>query len=139
MKFSAKLITALIIGALFFPGISEAKKKHKGPPSWAPAHGQRAKHKYQYYPSAGAYFDVDRKLFFFRDKGDWVSAPKLPPVIVPTPGHFVEIELDTDRPFIHFEEHRVKFPGGEATVPVPVVKGTIPVPLPPLPGVKIGR
>jgi len=35
----------------------------KGPPPWAPAHGHRAKYRYQYYPSTSVYFDVEGYIF----------------------------------------------------------------------------
>jgi len=38
-----------------------AKNKDSGPPDHAKAHGYRAKHTYRYYPSAQAYYDVERK------------------------------------------------------------------------------
>jgi hypothetical protein len=42
----------------------DIKAKKGGPPPHAKAHGYRAKHTYQYYPSASVYFDASRKVYF---------------------------------------------------------------------------
>ncbi|QOJ33713.1 MAG: hypothetical protein HRU82_01545 [Nitrospira sp.] len=39
-----------------------------GPPSWAPAHGRRAKevrYRYQYYPASGVYVNVSTGSYFY--------------------------------------------------------------------------
>ena len=85
-------------------GYSKKDHKHKhkkgGPPAHAPAHGYRAKHKYRYYPSCSVYYDSDRRIYFYL-KGDyWEIGTSLPTHLRLGLGDFVNIELDTDKPYI---------------------------------------
>ena len=93
------------------PPVSHPPGKEKSPPPWAPAHGKRAKHRYYYYPSVYVYFDIDRKVYFYLEKGVWRVAAKLPPIILPpSPGEVIEIILDTDKPYVYFDDHKKKYP-----------------------------
>lgn len=110
------ILLALSLSSVIEPAPKSGKKG--GPPSWAPAHGARAKHKYRYFPDHQVYFDIERKLYFFLDGSIWKSLPKppaipgLPPLPkIPGPGDFFELELDTPKPYIYFDEHKVKYPG----------------------------
>jgi hypothetical protein len=85
-----------------------------GPPPWAPAHGYRAKHRYRYYPSFYVYFDVGRKLYFYLEGDSWRVSARLPIGIHLEYAQYVSIELETDRPFEFFSEHRKKYPPGQA-------------------------
>lgn len=38
--------------------IQQPPVSKKGPPPWAPAHGNRAKYKYLYFPECPAYYDT---------------------------------------------------------------------------------
>jgi hypothetical protein len=86
-----------------------------GPPPHAPAHGYRAKYQYYYYPSAYVYFDVTRNMYFYLEGTVWRTAAVLPEVYrVKTRGvEYVTIDMDDDRPYKHFEEHKKKFPPGQ--------------------------
>ena len=80
-RLARNIVLALLV--LSLSSIAEAGTKPKekgGPPSWAPAHGARAKHRYRYFPVHRIYFDIDRKLYFFLEGSIWKSAPK-PPLI----------------------------------------------------------
>lgn len=89
----------------------EKTKDHPGPPSHAKAHGYRAKHSYRYYPDASVYFDSDRELYFYLDSSSWRVSVNLPDRLRIELGHHVSIELDTERPYDHYKEHRQKYPG----------------------------
>jgi hypothetical protein len=89
------------------------KKKHHGPPSHAPAHGYRAKYQYRYYPSSNIYFDVDRKLYFFLQGGNWEFAASLPFNLIPKLGSHVSIEMEIERPYLFNKEHRTKYSPGQ--------------------------
>ena len=85
-----------------------------GPPPWAPAHGRRAKeasYRYYYYPAAGVYYNVSTRSYFYLNGGNWQVAMSLPSSIVIDTGDYVSLELDTDRPYLFYEEHKVKFKG----------------------------
>ncbi len=84
----------------------------KGPPPHAPAHGYREKYRYRYYPSAQVYFDVDRSVYFYFEDGGWRVSASLPRYFSVNLDGYVHIELDTDKPYMHFDEHRKKYPPG---------------------------
>jgi len=71
-----------------------------GPPAHAPAHGYRAKHKYVYYPTAGVYFDLDRKVYFYWNTVEWTVTATLPSSIEIRVGEGITLELETDRPYL---------------------------------------
>jgi len=94
---------------------SEAASPMKGgPPPWAPAHGYRAKNRYRYYPSFYVYFDVGRRLYFYLEGDSWRVSAHLPSGIHIEVANYVNIELDTDKPYEYFSEHRKKYPPGQA-------------------------
>jgi hypothetical protein len=91
-----------------------AKSKPKGgPPAHAPAHGYRAKHHYRYYPSCYVYFDVSRKCYFYLSGDSWKVSASLPVHMRVQLGNYVSIEMDTDRPYTKFKEHKKKYPPGQ--------------------------
>lgn len=91
-----------------------SKKVGKGgPPPHAPAHGHRAKYTYRYYPSSCIYFDASRKVYFSLEGGDWTVSAFLPQEVRLQLGDYVTIEVDTDKPYTRFEEHRRKYPPGQ--------------------------
>lgn len=85
--------------------------KRGGPPPWAPAHGFRAKHVYQYYPAVGVYYDVSTRMYFYMNGGSWQVAAVLPPTIAIAGIEAVSVELDTDKPYAYYDEHKAKFKG----------------------------
>ena len=86
--------------------------KKNGPPSHAPAHGYRTKHSYRYYRNERTYYDTNRKLYFYLDGGGWRIAVSLPSHIKLS-NDFVTVELETDKPYEHYEEHTEKYPPGQ--------------------------
>ena len=83
-----------------------------GPPPWAPAHGRRAQvQRYYYYPSAGVYYNVATSSYFYLNGGAWQVGISLPTTVVIDPSAYVSLELDTDRPYLYYEEHRNKYRG----------------------------
>jgi hypothetical protein len=89
------------------------KVKKGGPPPHAPAHGYRAKYAYRYYPSSCVYFDTCRKVYFYLERGGWRVSASLPHDIRLALGNYVTVELDTEKPYTRFEEHRRKYPPGQ--------------------------
>ena len=70
-----------------------------GPPSHAPAHGYRHKHKYHYYPAKNVYYDLERKLYFYLQGDQWKTGVALPTSIRLDLGKSTSLELDTDVPY----------------------------------------
>ena len=89
------------------------KHKKKGPPAHAPAHGYRAKHQYRYYPSRSVYYDTGRRLYFYIKGDNWEVGASLPNQIRIGLGDSVNIELDTDKPYVYHSEHVKKYPPGQ--------------------------
>ncbi|MBW2058223.1 MAG: hypothetical protein JRJ26_12080 [Deltaproteobacteria bacterium] len=84
-----------------------------GPPPWAPAHGYRAKHRYRYYPKHYVYFDLTRKVYFYLDGDRWKVSVHLPGRIDLAYASYVTLEMETDKPYEHFSEHKRKYPPGQ--------------------------
>lgn len=84
-----------------------------GPPVWAPAHGRRAMgaHRYYYYPASDVYFNVSTGSYFYMNGGNWQMAMSLPSALVIDSGNYISLDLDTDRPYLFYDEHRVKYKG----------------------------
>ena len=89
---------------------SMSPKPRGGPPANAPAHGYSAKHRYRYYPSCYVYFDVSRKCYFYLTRDGWKVSASLPVHMRAQLGDYVSIEMDTDRPYTKFQEHKKKYP-----------------------------
>ncbi len=88
------------------------QKKHSkaGPPSHAPAHGYRAKHQYRYYPSHAVYYDTARGLYFYLQSDNWQISASLPSKLKVSLGSYVEMELETDKPYVQYKEHVKQYP-----------------------------
>jgi len=87
--------------------------RHPGPPAHAPAHGYRAKYRYTYYPCAYVYFDIDRRVYFYMEGEVWKMSAALPPSVDISVEAAVTIDLDDDKPYLHFDEHKAKYPPGQ--------------------------
>ena len=117
MKFLLALVLIMLTSTSCAVTVGEERpgegrpSEGKGPPPWAPAHGYREKaaHHYYYYPSSSVYFDVERRVYFYRSGGEWHVSPILPPTIVIEPTHYAEMDLETDEPYRHYNEHREKY------------------------------
>ena len=85
------------------------------PPAHAPAHGRRSIYRYHYYPEARFYLDITRNIYFYLDsRGDWAVSARLPYHLHRyRSGHHVEIEMDIDRPYHRYHDHRRKYPPGQ--------------------------
>lgn len=110
MKFNNWLLLALTLftiqGCVIAPAVPPQRQ---GPPDHAPAHGYRNKYRYHYYPDAGVYFDLDRKIYFYLDHG-WRSAVVLPRHLRVILGGPVTLNLDLAEPYYRYDEHRSKYP-----------------------------
>ena len=91
--------------------VSETGKK--GPPSHAVAHGYRAKYQYRFYPSCSVYYDTGRGVYFYLNGDNWQISESLPKSLQVSLGSHVSIEMNTDRPYVSYEEHKIKYPPGQ--------------------------
>lgn len=94
------------------PSAEVSSDRHycQGPPPHAPAWGHRAKYQYWYYPDASVYFDVNRGVYFYMEGSDWRMGVSLPSHYRERLHEHVIMELDTDRPYIYFEQHKREHP-----------------------------
>jgi len=88
--------------------------KKPGPPPWAPAHGRRAKYRYYYYPSHYVYYDTGRGVYFYLAGDGWRVSAHLPSDVQLEYADYVALELETDKPYDCFSEHKKKYPPGQA-------------------------
>jgi hypothetical protein len=88
--------------------------EEEGPPPWAPAHGNRAKHIYRYYPYHRIYFDEKAGVYFYLINGKWQMSVSLPSSILITVNDFVTLDMDTDKPYKYDNEVVKRYPPGQA-------------------------
>ena len=91
-----------------------SQPKQNGPPAHAPAYGYRAKHMYHYYPSASVYRDTSTGMYFYLSGSNWQVGATLPDALKVKLGSAVTLEMDTDKPYIYNDQHRQKYPPGQA-------------------------
>ncbi len=97
-----------------WPGDPPPNYSKPSPPPHAKAHGYRAKYHYRYYPSSYVYFDTGRGIYFYLDGDQWHVSVSLPQSIFLSLGDHVWIEMDTDRPYTAFKEHKKQHPPQQA-------------------------
>ena len=85
-----------------------------GPPDHAPAKGYRAQFQYRYYPDAEVYYDADRKVYFYFEGNGWHIGASLPNSLQASLGDSVNLEMNTDKPFLYHDEHKAQYPAGQA-------------------------
>ena len=84
------------------------------PPPHAKAYGHRAKYRYHYYPNSSIYFDTGRSIYFYLDSaGAWRMTASLPHSLKIHLGDYVSIEMEADRPYVKYHEHKKKYPAGK--------------------------
>ena len=93
------------------PVLKESGKK--SPPPHAPAYGYRAKYQYRYYPSCSVYYDTERTIYFYLNGENWQVSASLPSHLKVQLGGYVSVEMDNDRPYVYYEEHKAKYPPGQ--------------------------
>lgn len=92
---------------------TEVRDGGNGPPSHAPAHGYRAHHRYEYFPSASVYHDAGRGLYFYLSGSNWQVSASLPMELQTRLGSSVSLELDSDKPYIYYDQHKRQYPPGQ--------------------------
>ena len=102
-------LTLLLTLAIPFDILGQEKE---GPPSWAPAHGYRAKTNYVYFPDHNFYFDIEENVYIYMRGEQWQVDVKLPSLYawIDLKGALgVELELTTDSPQKHNVDHIIKY------------------------------
>ncbi len=112
MKKILVLIAFTLSILLASDGYSQSKKH--GPPSWAPAHGYRAKTKNIYFPDRNFYYNVEKGTYIYLNGGRWQVSVKLPSILSGfnlVTAHKVELDIDTDSPQRYNANHKIKYKG----------------------------
>ena len=115
MKTKINLTGLMIIMILLFalpPDTFGQEKGKGGPPSWAPAHGYRAKTRHVYFPEYNFYFDLQRNVYIYLNADKWQISAKLPSIYAGIDLRSiakVELELNTDTPQKYNAEHITKY------------------------------
>ena len=86
IKLSIAVICFLLFaftGAAFAQGKSNKGSKQKevkeaGPPSWAPAHGYRAKTRYVYFTEHNFYYDNSKGVYIYLSGKNWEVSASIP-------------------------------------------------------------
>lgn len=85
-----------------------------GPPPSTPLPASQGRSQlYRYYPSAQVYFEPARNMWFYMSGGTWQVGASLPGGLSVQVGDYVNLELNTERPYIYHAEHRQKYPPGQ--------------------------
>lgn len=106
-----KQITQFLLTFFLLITISE-NAFSQGPPSWAPAHGYRAKTRYVYFPDQNMYYDLQARNYIYLNGSNWQIRATLPKIFVGINlGGSTQIELDFvgDRPYRYNTTHVVKY------------------------------
>jgi hypothetical protein len=106
------LMMALVFGGMFTANTVNAQVNVNvnigSQPLWGPTGYDQAN--YYYIPDAGAYFDIGRNLFVYRQGNAWVTGASLP-------GQYGNIDLykvhkvviNSPTPWMHDNEYRSKY------------------------------
>lgn len=84
------------------PSYSKVKWKN-GPPSWAPAHGYRAKN-HVYFRDYYTFYDPYRGGYVYRHKNKWLFSKSVPTFLVGVNLNSARVQFLTDIPLNHHPE-----------------------------------
>ncbi|WP_147375796.1 hypothetical protein [Noviherbaspirillum cavernae] len=95
----------LAAALLFAVGLGLGLPAQAEPPSWAPAHGHRAReareYRYVYYPAQQVYYAPQSRSWFWLNGGNWQAGINLPSRFqVNASNGGVSITLDSSRPYV---------------------------------------
>lgn len=92
-------------------------------PPWGPAGYECAP--YYYFPDFNIYYDVNRALFYYLERGRWISVRVLPPHAGPRDLYrYYKVVLDVRDPWRYNRTHRVKYKQYRGVYNQPVLRDT---------------
>jgi len=59
------------------------------------------------------YYEAERNLYFYLSGENWQMSASLPGGLEVQLGEYVSMDLDTDRPYVYYEDHKTKYPPGQ--------------------------
>jgi hypothetical protein len=60
------------------------------------------------------YYDAERRVYFYIEGDGWRVSAKLPGHMHLDYADYVYLEMQTDKPYEYFADHRKKYPPGQA-------------------------
>lgn len=84
----------------------------KGPPSWAPAHGYRAKIRHVYFPEHNIYYDRYKEAYIYISMGKWEVNARLPLPLRNLDLYnatYVEIYSTDNAPHVYNSQHIARY------------------------------
>lgn len=92
-------------------------------PPWGPAGYECAP--YYYFPDFNIYYDVNRALFYYLERGRWISVRVLPPHAGPRDLYrYYKVVLDIRDPWRYNRTHRTKYKKYRGIHTQPVLRDT---------------
>ena len=77
----------------------------------------RKNYSYRYYPSCYVYYDIHRRLYYYLEGDTWKIFASLPRNLERQLGDYVQIETDSDKPYLDNDKHVKKFPPEDSRKP----------------------
>jgi hypothetical protein len=72
------------------------------------------KYRYRYYPDCSVYYDTGRKLYFYIEANNWAVSVSLPEHLsAKLVSGYVNLKMDTDKPYTDYSDHKKKYPPGQ--------------------------
>jgi hypothetical protein len=106
----------MFFGTLDSPIMAQGKakghakvKKSGGPPSWAPAHGYRAKTRHVFFKEYDVYYDLEKSVYISLSGSSWVVSAQIPVKLASVnlgAAVQVEIDLEMDDPQKYYSKHK---------------------------------
>lgn len=73
----------------------------------------RVKYHYRYYPCCKVYYDTVKGIFFYLEGENWEVSESLPDHLINDLEEYVNLELETDSPYLFNEKHEKKYSSKE--------------------------
>lgn len=109
---------------------------YEGPP---PAYYPPWYYDYYYYPHVDVYFHIYSGYYWYRDGRSWRRVRRLPPHIRLHPRQRVPLRIPDERPYLHHDEHRRRYPPPQARPQPPQPRPRAPQPGAPPPQPRLER
>ena len=127
IKMNKNKMIFLVIGFLAFLSVDSAvadennsgkilkensiKKNYKSRQLQTIEQGDRANYHYRYYPHRKVYYCTEKEIFYYFNGKNWEINKSLPNHLKNDLGKYVNLILETDRPYLLNEEHDNKYSG----------------------------
>ncbi len=109
MKTKNKVILLMLFLTCAFSNAQESKSN--GPNS---LDNESTEIRYYYFPNIQAYFDLNEKVYLYKDNGEWIEAEELPKYYggysLYNKARVSITDYVGDEPYLHLETHKKLYP-----------------------------